>query len=156
MYSRNDADNGNQYCNARTLIHPLYRHLIRRESSYVMGYITPFSFFLSDLSLRPPYHTTPQTTHQQLAATARPKQRSSSSSSNNSNNSKKNGVGRGVVLGLGGARRPLAARAGAVACGVSAFPSWGLAFVVSLPPPLLSPPLAPTVVIRVPLGEIRE
>lgn len=120
-----------------------------------MGYITPFSSFLPDLSLRPPYYTTPQTTHQQPAATARPKQRSSSSS-NNSNNSKKNGVGRGVVLGLGGARRPLAARAGAVACGVSAFPLWGLAFVVSLPPPLLSPPLAPTVVVRVPLGETKE
>lgn len=120
-----------------------------------MGYITPFSSFLPDLSLRPTYYTTPQTTHQQLAATARPKQRSSSSS-NNSNNSKKNGVGRGVVLGLGGARRPLAARAGAVACGVSAFPLWGLSFVVSLPPPLLSPPLAPTVVVRVPLGETKE
>lgn len=102
-----------------------------------MGYITPFSSFLPDLSLRQPYHTTPQTTHQQPAATARPKQRSSSSS-NNSNNSKKNGVGRGVVLGLGGARGPLAARAGAVASGVSAFPLWGLAFVVSLPPPQLS------------------
>lgn len=155
MYSHNNADNDNQWCNARTLIHPLYRHLIRRESSYVMGYITPFSSFLLDLSLRPPYYTTPQTTHQQPAATARPKQRSSSSS-NNSNNSKRNGVGRGVVLGLGGARRPLAARAGAVACGVSAFPLWGLAFVVSLPSPLLSPPLAPTVVVRVPLGETKE
>lgn len=98
-----------------------------------MGYITPFSSFLLDLSLRLTYYTTPQTTRQQPAATARPKQRSSSSS-NNSNNSKKNGVGRGVVLGLGGARRPLAARAGAVASGFSAFPLWGLAFVVSLPP----------------------
>lgn len=90
--------------------------------------ISPYDYYST------PRHK-PRTSSQQQAA--RPKQRSSSSS-NSSNNSKKNGVGRGVVLGLGGARGPLAARAGAVASGVSAFPLWGLAFVVSLPPPQLS------------------